>query len=584
MLALLALALAACSRPGPEAPAAAAGTEPVVGRHGGRLVVALRSQPASLNPVAAVDNTSFTVLRRVHADLVHINRQTQRTEPALAESWSISEDGRRITVRLRRGLRFSDGEPFDADDVLFSYRVYLDESVGFPGRDLLVVGGEPLGLRKVDAHTVVFEMGQPYAVGERLFDSVAILPEHLLRGPYEEGRLPEVWGNAAEPSEIAGLGPFQLKEYVPAQRLVLERNPHYWKVDADGQRLPYLDEIAFLFVPSQDAQAIRFQSGETDVIDGLSAENYAVLERQAHSGRYRLFDLGPGLTYNFLFFNLNDLEGRRLESIERKQAWFSDLEFRRAVSEAVDREALASLVFSGRAEPLATHVSSGNKLWRNDAIAPPVRSSDSARRRLAAAGFSWNPEGELVDADGRPVSFTIVTNSSNAQRVRMGTVIQEDLAGLGIDVGVVPIEFRAMLERVFRSFDYEACILGLSSGDVDPNSDMNVWLSGGSSHLWRIGGGPADAAEEEIDRLLREQLVELDPAVRKAKYDRVQEIIADTVPAIFLVSHDILVGAKVGLGNFRPAVLDHSTLWNADELFWEAPEPGAEGRATAAPR
>ncbi len=541
--------------------------------------MALRSEPASLNPVAAVDNVSLTVLRRMHADLVHINRYTQRTEPALAESWSLSDDGLRITVRLRRDLRFSDGEPCDADDVVFSYGVYLDESVGYPGRDLLMVAGEPIGLRKVDAHTVVFEMPAPYAVGERLFDSVAILPEHLLRRPYEEGRLAELWGAGSDPSEIAGLGPFRLAEYVPGQRLVLARNPHYWKVDAAGRRLPYLDELAFVFVSSQDAQAIRFQSGETDVIDGLSAENFAVLERDAAAGRYRLFDLGPGLNYHFLFFNQNDLAGRGLESIERKQAWFGDLEFRRAVSEAVDREALARLVFEGRAEPLATHVSSGNKLWRNEAIGPPAHDPEAARRRLTAAGFSRGPGGELLAADGRQVSFTVVTNSSNAQRVRMGTVIQEDLARVGIEVQVVPIEFRAMLERVFRSFDYEACILGLSGGDVDPNTDLNVWLSGGSSHLWRLSGDePADAAEAEIDRLLREQLGELDPAARKAMYDRVQEIIADTVPAVFLVSPDLLVGAKVGLGNFRPAVLDHSTLWNVEELFWENPAHAASGR------
>ncbi len=571
----------ACSRPADETPfPAPIESEPVLGRAGGRLVVALRSDPGSLNPLVAADNVSLTALRRMHADLVHINRYTQKTEPALAESWSFSEDGRAITAHLRRGLRFSDGEPCDADDVLFSFRAYLDESFGFLGRDLLVIGGEPITVRKVDTHTVVFEMAEPNAVGERLFDSLAILPEHLLRRPFEEGRLAEVWSTGSGPSEIAGLGPFRLKEYVPAQRLVLERNPHYWKVDAAGQQLPYLDELVFIFVASQDAQAIRFQSGETDVIDDLSAENFAVLERGTAKGGYRLFDLGPGLAYHFLFFNLNDLADRDLAAVESKQQWFNDREFRRALSEAIDREAIANLVFKGRAEPLGTSVSSGNKLWRSEAIGPPVHSPGSARRRLSDAGYSWSDDGRLLAPDRKPVTFTIVTNSSNTQRVRMGTLIQEDLDRLGIGVQVVPIEFRALLDRVLRSFDYEASILALEPGDVDPNTDLNVWLSDGGSHLWRLAGAkPANAAEAEIDRLLREQLAELDPAARKAKYDRVQEIIAETVPVIFLVSHDILVGAKVGLGNFRPAVLDHSTLWNVEELFWQAAEPDGGGEA-----
>src|SRR5712692_3764240 len=233
-------------------------------------------------------------------------------EPALAKSWKVSPDGRRYTLQLRSGLRFSDGHALDADDVVFTFQVYQDEKINSPQRDLLIIGGQPIRVEKVDATTVRFELAQPYAAAERIFDSLAVLPRHLLEKPYQEGKFSQAWALNTEPGQLAGLGPFRVREYVPGQRLVLERNPHYWKQDRKGNRLPYLNEIEFLIVPNQDAQVIRFQAGDTDVLDRISAENYNVLEREQAQRGYRLYDLGPGLEFNFLFFNLDDLSAKQL--------------------------------------------------------------------------------------------------------------------------------------------------------------------------------------------------------------------------------------------------------------------------------
>ena len=227
-------------------------------------MIALRSEPKTLNPLTAADGTSREVISTMQADLVHINRATQLTEPALAKSWKISADGLRYTLTLRQGLKFSDGHPVDIEDVLFTFRVYLDESVHATQRDLLIVGGKPIAVRRVDAQTVEFVLAKPYGVGERLFDGLAILPRHLLEAAYKEGKLAQSGTLGTTANQWAGLGAFRLKEYVAGQRLVLERNPYYWKADEQGNRLPYLDEIVFLFVPSADAQVLRFQSGETD--------------------------------------------------------------------------------------------------------------------------------------------------------------------------------------------------------------------------------------------------------------------------------------------------------------------------------
>ena len=208
------------------------------GHAGGRIVVALRSEPKTLNPVLALDEPSRDVIRCLTADLIHVNRGSLKTEPSLAKSWTVSRDGRQYTLQLRRGVRFSDGQPFNADDVIFSFQVYLDDKVDSSQRDLLVVGGKPITVVKVDDYTVRFELAQPYAAAERLFDSVAILPRHLLEANHRSGAFSQAWTLSTPPNQFAGLGPFRLKEYVAGQRVVLERNPYYWKADRAGNQLP----------------------------------------------------------------------------------------------------------------------------------------------------------------------------------------------------------------------------------------------------------------------------------------------------------------------------------------------------------
>jgi peptide/nickel transport system substrate-binding protein len=543
-------------------------TDSPVGHAGGRLVLALRSEPKTLNPVLAEDAASQDVIRCLTADLIDINRETQKTEPALAKSWTVSRDGKQYTLQLRRGIRFSDGQPLTADDVVFSFQLYLDEKIDSPQRDLLVVGGKPIAVEKIDSDSVRFTLAQPYAAADRLFDGFAILPRHLLESVYRSGGFSQAWNISMPPSQFAGLGPFRLKEYVPAERIVLERNPYYWKQDHSGNRLPYLNEIVFLFVSSADAEAIRFQAGDTDILDRFSAENFAVLAKQQAARHYHLDDLGPGLEYNFLFFNLNDLRAKASPDIARKQTWFQDVRFRHAVSAGIDRDAIVRLVYNGRATPLWTQVTPGNKLWIDPSISRAPRSVSRARDLLKAAGFSWRSDGTLLDGKGSPVEFSILTSSSNAQRVKIATMIQDDLSQLGMNVHVVSLEFHAMVDRLLKSHDYEAAVMGLASGDADPTAEMNVWMSNGDTHLWHPNESkPATPWEAEIDGLMQQQLITLDYPKRKRLYDRVQEIIAENQPVICLVSPNILVGASDRVGNFQPAILSPYTLWNIDELY-----------------
>ena len=547
------------------------------GRPGGRLVSAQRTEPKTLNWALASDSASREILQRTMADLIHINRQTLAAEPALAKSWKSSADGLHWTLELRRGIRFSDGHPFDADDVLFTFQAVMDEKVNSPQRDLLMLEGKPVAVRKTGTHTVVFDLPQAYSVPDRLFDGVFILPRHKLEAAWKQGHLAEAWSLSTAPSEIVGLGPFRFKEYIAGQRITLEKNPYYWKVDSAGAQLPYLNELTFLFAGSEDSQVLRFQAGESDVINRLGARNFAALQKDGDRRGLNLVDAGASLEYSFLVFNLAPLPPGASPALLAHQKVLQQVGFRRAVSAAIDRDAIVRLVYLGKASPLAGPVSPGNKLWTNSKLPAPVRSVEKARQFLSAGGFKWRGDGSLLDSAGNPVEFSLITSNANPERQQMATLIQEDLRQIGIKVNVVPLEFRSLAERVQRTHDFEACILSLASPDADPNPDMAVWLSSGGNHLWNPGQkSPATPWEAEIDTLMRKQMVTTTYAARKKLFDRVQALLLENQPLVALVSPSLLAGAKKDLANFRPAVIEPYTLWNVEQLYWRRnpTEPG----------
>ena len=539
------------------------------GRSGGRLVSAQRTEPKTLNWAVAGDAGSREVLQCLMADLIHINRQSLAVEPALAKSWKVSRNGLHWELELRRGIKFSDGHPFDADDVVFTFQAILDEQVHSPQRALLMLEDKPIGVRKLDPYRVAFDLPQPYSVPDRLFDGVFILPRHKLEAAWKQGKLADAWPLSTAPSDLAGLGPFRVKQYAAGQHIILERNPYYWKVDQAGTQLPYLAELEFLFAGNEDNQVLRFQAGESDIINRVGARNFAVLEKDRKRRGDDLVNAGGSLEYNFLFFNLAGLPPGIAPPIAAHQAFLRRKSFRQAVSAAIDRDAIVRLVYLGRAVPLAGPVPPGNKAWVNTALPAPVRSLERARQLLAADGFQWNREGALADPEGRPVEFSILTSNNNPERVQMATLIQDDLKQIGMRVNVVQLEFRSLLERVQRTHEYEACVLSLASPDADPNPDMAVWLSSGANHLWNPEQkAPATPWEAEIDGLMRRQMVTRSYTERKRMFDRVQAIVVENQPLVPLVSPNLLCGAKKDLANFLPALIEPYTLWNVERLYW----------------
>jgi peptide/nickel transport system substrate-binding protein len=339
----------------------------------------------------------------------------------------------------------------------------------------------------------------------------------------------------------------------------LKRNPNYWKHDATGHPLPYIDSVRLDIQQNRDIELLRLVRGEIDFIDSLDAEYYDKLVKEAPK---MVFDAGVSLDAEQMWFN--QVPGSPLPAY--KKAWFTSTNFRRAISESINRDDLARVAFHGHARPAVSWLSPANKFWFNAKLAPHPFDPKAAMKTLAQDGFHLQ-NGALHDRDGHLVEFSVVTNAGNKYRERMATMIQQDLAGIGIHLNVVTLDFASLIERITRSFNYEACLLGFVNNDLDPDSQMTVWLSSGENHTWNPAQkSPATAWEAEIDSLMRTQASSMDVKRRKQAVDRVQEIVWQQEPFIYLVNKDALSAVSTNLHNVHPVVLRPQVYWNIEQF------------------
>ena len=508
---------------------------------GGELRFCLRSDPKTFNPLLMADDASETVRYLTGGVLMRLNRLTQEAEPELATSWKVSDGGKTITLKLRDGVRFSDGTPLSSDDVAYTVQQLMDPALHSPTGDAFRSGEGRVITRVLGKNRITITFPAPIAGLDKLFDQVAIM-------------------SAKSPQkEMAVLGPYYVAENKAGAYLILKRNPNYWKHDSSGRQLPYIDSVRLEIQQNRDIETLRLERGEIDFINSIDAEYYDKVMAQNPAMAH---DAGISLDAEFMWFN--QVPTSPLPAY--KKAWFTSTNFRRAISEAINREDLVRIAFRGRAHPAAGPVSPGNKFWFNSKLQPHQFDQKSALQRLAQDGFHLQ-DGVLHDRDGHMVEFSIVTNAGNKYRERMATMIQQDLSGIGIKLNVVTLDFPSLIERMTRTFDYEACLLGLVNTDLDPNSQMNVWLSSSDNHQWNPSQKtPATAWEAEIDKLMRAQASALDAKQRKQYFDQVQEIAWEQEPFIYLVNKDALSAVSPSVRNVHPVVLRPQVYWNIDEL------------------
>jgi len=470
-----------------------------------------------------------------------LNRQTQALEPGLAVSWKVAPNGRTIKFHLRAGLHFSDGTPFTSEDVAYTMKALMDPQLHSPTGDSFRSGEGQIAVQTPSPNAVIVTFPVPVAGLERLFDQVAILSAHSSK------------------KEMAVLGPFYVSDYSPGSYVLLRRNSNYWKKDKEGKPLPYLDSIRLDIQRNRDIELLRFRRGEIHLINALDAEYFDRLQKETPAAAH---DAGPGLDSEFVWFN----QVPTASLAEYKKAWFRSTEFRKAISMAINRADLSRIVFAGHAHPAFGPVSPANHFWFNSALPVPPYDSAGALRLLSQAGFRF--EGStLRDSSGNRVEFTVITNSGNKSREQMVAMIQQDLSQIGVKVNLVTLDFPSLIERITRTYDYEACLLGLVNTDLDPNSQMNVWLSSAENHQWNPKQSkPATVWEAELDRLMQTQSSATTDKKRKSDWDRVQQIVAEQQPFIYLVNKDAMSAVSPVVIGSAPSVLDPHTFWNADVL------------------
>jgi len=518
-----------------------ASTVITLAQSGTTLRFCLHSEPKTLNPVLMADDASETVRYLTGGVLMHVNRQTQELEPELATAWKISDAGKTITFTLRDHLKFSDGTPFGPEDVAYTLQQLMDPELHSPTGDAFRSGEGKVVTRVLGKNKVAVTFPAAIAGLDKLFDQVAIM------------------SSKSSKKEMAVLGPYYVSENKAVAYLMLARNPNYWKHDGSGHALPYIDSIRLDIQQNRDIEMLRLVRGEIDFINSLDAEYYDKVSKENAAMAH---DAGVSLDAEFMWFN----QVPTASMPAYKKAWFTSTNFRRAISESINREDIVRIVFRGHARPAVGPISPGNKFWFNSKLQPHPFDQKSALQRLAQDGFRLQ-NGVLRDRDGHAVEFSIITNSGNKYRERMATMMQQDLSGIGVKLNVVTLDFPSLIERMTRTFDYEACLLGLVNNELDPNSQMNVWLSSAENHQWNPSQKtPATAWEAEIDTLMHAQASNLDPQKRKQFVDKVQQIAWEQEPFIYLVNKNALSAVSTAVQNARPVVLRPQVYWNIDQL------------------
>lgn len=552
-----------------------------IGHVGGRFVMAVTSAPKTFNPVLSNESSSNDIIQRMFVGLAEYDNARHVDYPMLAKSWDVSPDRLTWTFHLRRGLKFSDGHPLTAADVVFSFAVAQDSVLHPSYQDLVRIDGKPLEVSAPDSMTVVVRSPRPHTMMLASVSAVRVLPRHVLEPMWKAGTLASAFGTGVAPESLVTSGAWRLQQYVPGEKTVLAPNPYWFGVDAKGTRLPYLDELVLLQVPDQNTAALKFKAGEVDGLENVKPEDYPSYQDGQAAGNYRLYDLGPSLTSTFFWFNLNRVrepaKGQKVGDPvvgKMKFAWFDDPRFRRAVSMAIDRDAIIKSIYFGQGRKNWSMMTAGTGQWFDPTMTGPDYDPEGARRLLAEIGMKdRNGDGVVEDAAGHPVAFTIKTNGDSQNRVQMMNFVRDDLAKVGIRCTPQSVEINSLTNNLRKDYQYDAILLGLgSSVPPDPAMSANVYRSRGATHFWNMKQpAPATPAEASMDSLIELIMTRSDPAERKQAFAEITRVWNQEVFTIWLPIPIVRVPVRNTFGNVQPTIVPHRLLWNIDRVFARNP-------------
>lgn len=560
-----------------------------------QLIISTISDPKTFNYVF---NQEYPhVFLFTTEGLTTLNGITAKIEPALAESWQISEDNKRITFTLRPGLQWSDGAPLTADDVIFTYQdVIFNPAIPTDFKDFLKVGASGVfpEIRKISDRQVEFVFPEPFApflsttTGPST-NSVGILPKHALakfittKDVKGKPVFLSTWGTDTDPQKIVVNGPYKIESYASSQRVIFRRNPYYWRKDEQGNRQPYIERIIWQIIESTDTSILQFRSRGLDVVE-VSPENFSLLKREEERGDFTIYNGGPRFQKVFIAFNLNKGKRNNQPLIDPiKSRWFNTLKFRQAIAHAIDRQTMLNNVFRGLGNLQDSPIDIQSPFYLSPAQGLRVYEYNlsKARELLAKAGFKYNNKKQLLDAQGNRVRFSLITNAENKTRVAMGAQIKQDLSKIGIQVDYNPIAFNTLTDKLSNSLDWECHLLGFTGG-IEPHDGANVWLPDGGLHSFNqkplagqepITGREVADWETEIGNLYIKGSQELDQAKRKQIYAETQRLSQEYLPFIHLVSPLSLGAVRDRIQGVEYSALgaQGGTLWDKYKLRVQSP-------------
>lgn len=521
------------------------------GLPGGTVTYASTALPKTFNNMVASETSTTDVTEELMAGLTSTSPATGRTVPALAKSWEISDDKKTYTFHLREGLKFSDGEPLTAEDVVFSFKnLCFNEKVEADMRDLMTIEGKLPEVEKIDKYTVQFTTPTIYGPFIREVGGVNIYPKHQLEGISGKD-FNSAWGlEIAEktPEKIVGAGPYKLKKFVPQQKVVLKRNPYYYMRGPNGVQLPYLEGYTVIKVENTDAQALKFKTHETDIY-APTADKLPFLLKNQEKENWNVMVLkgprGAPAGTDFITFNW-DAENEALAKVFQKK------NFRRAVSHAVDRPSIIENVYNNLAVSQDSPKSKLSPYYNEKAgeAFPVEYDLEKTRAMLDELGLKdTDDDGIREMSNGEDLAFTIVTNKGNQSRVDIGNIITSDLKKVGMKVKFNPIEFNSLVQQLLGA-KYQSVIIGLIGDPIEPNSGNNVWTSGGSLHMWHLDASENPVEwEKRVDELFNEGLKNIGVDDRRPYYDEWQMIAAEEVPLIYTVGQVFMYATENDVKN-----------------------------------
>jgi peptide/nickel transport system substrate-binding protein len=551
-------------------PDALIATDITPGKRGGNFTYSTFGEPKTFNPITANESSSVDLLFRMFDSLLDYDYSNQIYYPRLLKECYMEADKRNWILRFRDGLKWSDGQPITADDILFTMEVIYDKKVVTPAKDTLQVAGQPIQFEKIDNLTVRAKLAQPSGSFHVMMSSVQIIPKHALEADFRAGKFMSIYNVNVDPAKVVCSGPFKLKNYAPGQRVILERNPYYYKYDRNGTQLPYLDTFTFAITPDSDAMILRFQGGEADGTGSPKPEQVPDLRDRQKQGNYTLYDEGPGAYLSYLWFNMKrgaNPKSHRPYTDPFKQELFNNENFRKACYHALNKQAIIDSILRGLAQNVWSNETPALKYWYNPNVQKYEYDPAKAKALLEKEGYKdRNGDGIREDAKGNKLSFSIITNKGNKLREDAAQLLVNDLKAVGIDAQTQFVEFTTLVVMINDSYEYDACYLSFG-GSIHPITSMNTWRSNGRTHFFNpLQKEPANAWEAEVDKLCDAFTTELDPFKQQKIYFKMQQIYAEHCANLPLWTSKAFYMARNTFGNIRPSALIEM-FWNAEEFY-----------------